>query len=514
MASLTHVAIWTQNGWKRISAQTVAKGHPGGSISAHSGMFMCELCGQYVRYVAGDVQEPHFRHSAYEESKNCPERTFGYGYNYSYIAGEHELPIRIKLLDSVGFEFELGFVPVPKELLNRQTDRTISIKATQSSDLNYTYSFHRLNKDAITYLPIGSMPCSQYIVTAPDEIQNSFWPKRVRGIPTKGAVFDGTTKRLLPEDADVAVGKDYYLLIPNAIYRKFEDVSIQLVTKQGSGWNTWYLYSITATDLTQNAAQFFLRYACRLTKEPISIQPIWPVYIQSPYVIRHKDDIVWLHIKGHGEITTKPYPATNMTYYPYGGEIVYSVNSNARQQLVSTGRVRVLEYTYLWKDSLDYRAPAPSIEVVDKNDVPLECGLQYQLPIDNFIKVTAPFDGTVLVKDNGFVIEKRSLKAQTQIEVDDIHFGIEIVIIQGLDTVWQAQYQKEKRQSNAQNEMEILRKLQHSHAGKIPIPHTISAVMPKLKEYPQIRKWLLTKVRSGYIEEDALKNFKRIIRFI
>lgn len=76
MASLTHVCMWSDNGWKRITAEQAAKLHPGGTVSAHSGLFMCELCGQYVSLTDGTVQTRHFRHSAYEKSKNCPERIF------------------------------------------------------------------------------------------------------------------------------------------------------------------------------------------------------------------------------------------------------------------------------------------------------------------------------------------------------------------------------------------------------------------------------------------------------
>ena len=37
MASLTHVCMWTDKGWKRISAVEAAKLHPGGTVSARSG---------------------------------------------------------------------------------------------------------------------------------------------------------------------------------------------------------------------------------------------------------------------------------------------------------------------------------------------------------------------------------------------------------------------------------------------------------------------------------------------
>lgn len=62
MASLTHVCMWSDNGWKRITAEQAARLHPGGTVSAHSGLFMCELCGQYVGLTKGGEKTRHFRH--------------------------------------------------------------------------------------------------------------------------------------------------------------------------------------------------------------------------------------------------------------------------------------------------------------------------------------------------------------------------------------------------------------------------------------------------------------------
>ena len=50
MASLNHVCMWSEHGWVRVTAEEAAAKHPGGTVSAHSGLFMCELCGQYVKH--------------------------------------------------------------------------------------------------------------------------------------------------------------------------------------------------------------------------------------------------------------------------------------------------------------------------------------------------------------------------------------------------------------------------------------------------------------------------------
>ena len=64
MASLTHVCMWSNKGWKRITAEEAAKYYPYGTVSAHSGLFMCELCGQYVTLTDGNIRTRYFKHSA------------------------------------------------------------------------------------------------------------------------------------------------------------------------------------------------------------------------------------------------------------------------------------------------------------------------------------------------------------------------------------------------------------------------------------------------------------------
>lgn len=65
MASLTHVCMWHGNSWQAITAEEAAKLHPGGTVSAYSGLFMCELCGQYVILTDGDIRKRYFLNTAH-----------------------------------------------------------------------------------------------------------------------------------------------------------------------------------------------------------------------------------------------------------------------------------------------------------------------------------------------------------------------------------------------------------------------------------------------------------------
>lgn len=510
MASLTHVCMWSSKGWIRITPEEVARSHPGGSVSARSGLFMCELCGQYVRFIDGDIQTPHFRHSAYEESKDCPERTYGPGENYTYEAGEHELPIRIVNITSTGFSFELGLVAVPGELLRKQVRKELTIIPSDRLMTPFVYSYERLNKDAITYVPIGNRPCEKYTIISSDEIAEAYWPRDTKGVPESGAIFDAESGRMLPDDADVAVGKQYYLLSKTRAYNIYNGVSVKQLLKRNVSWSVWYLSRVVATDFTESAAKFFLNYHCRLTIQPISIQPIWPVYVQSPYVIQNSGEKTWFHIQGQGETTTKAYPAATMLYYQSNEGKVCSIEINERQQLISTGRAKVLEYTYLWKMPLNEPVERPQIAVSDIKGNPIPSGLQNTIPQNHTIRVLAPFDGIIRLEKNGFIIDRISLKAEISVELDGIQYGVNILILQGLDIVWSAEYKKNAEKTN-EDDTTIYQKLICSHGRKVQISHTLGVTVGLLKNYPKTRKLISEKIRSGYIEEDALAYYKKFI---
>ena len=143
--------MWSANGWKRVTAEEAARLHPGGSVSAHSGLFICELCGQYVSFTDGQKRIRYFKHSANEQSKNCPERTFGTGYSHDYGLQEHDLPIRITNISASSFHFEVGLIKAPIYSLGK--DFRIEIRP-YNSDETYIYTKERLNNDGITYLSV------------------------------------------------------------------------------------------------------------------------------------------------------------------------------------------------------------------------------------------------------------------------------------------------------------------------------------------------------------------------
>ena len=209
-ASLTHVCRWSENGWKRITAEQAAKLHPGGTVSAHSGLFMCELCGQYVILTNGSVNKRYFKHSPHEKVKDCPERTFGPGYQISYGSQEHDLPIRIKDVSSSSFRLEIGLIRAPINSL--QKNFCIKISPKGASDTSYVYKKERLNDDAITYLSIGERPYEAYSLSFKNGSNKlyEFWPTEIKGIDPEGTLFEKKSGKKLDLPYILQIYSDNY----------------------------------------------------------------------------------------------------------------------------------------------------------------------------------------------------------------------------------------------------------------------------------------------------------------
>lgn len=499
--ALTHVCMWSEKRWKRISANEAAELFPYGT-STHSGLFMCELCGQYVNLVSGTMQSNHFRHSAYEKNKECVDRSVSYGYAGYFQAEAHNLPIRIKILSSDIFSLEIGFISLPESIMKDQSDRKISISGAES----FIYSFKRLIPGTVTYLDVGTKPASQYKISVSPSIDNikSYWPGVVSGLDRAGTLFDKVTGKKLPYDADVQVGHEYYLVAGMMVYGKTKDLQCREVCSMMISWKSWRVYEIKATDFNEGTAKFFLNYHCRLTDEPVVVYPIWPVYVESPYVVYHKSRQIHLYFKGNAE--AKLAPVGFITKYPLSKPKLLSITSSDRQQLLSVGRVDVLKYMYLWENELNQKGTIPQITVTDINGTNLAPGRHSTLPEKQTICITPEVDGQIIIYEDADIVEQYRLSAGHKFELDSIKFGQRVQIYQGLDCLWEAFFEKERILSD---EKELLDKLNQLSGKKIKIAHSFGAVASEFEDMPLIQLWIYQAVRKGEIGEGEFKLLKQ-----
>lgn len=516
MESLTHVCMWTDRGWKRITAQVASKLHPGGGVSARSGIFICELCGQYVTLTNSNVYVAHFRHSSAAQEKDCRERSnrlnwlYGGGI-YSYRECDRSLPIRIRVESSNYFELELGLTPIPKMFLGNKQNGKIIISLDDSRQYQYDYS--RLNLDGVTYLSIGNHPAKKYHISSSrnEEQVHTFWPSEVEGIDGDGTLFSSETGKKIPLGADVEVGKTYFLLMNHGISNECNYISIEQGCEYKENKTYWRVFKVTALEFDKDAACFFLKYHVRLTDRPIKVYPLWPSCIEAPYVIYHKEDKINMFFQGYA--VPKVFPNTNMISKGNEAASIISIQCLGRQQLLSVGRNKILEYTYLWKDSLEKIGELPSVQVTDFYGKDFEGGIITSLPEKRVLNILAKFDGEIVIEEPGKLDIRYLLHSDQRFPVDQINYNQKISVIQGLDVVWTCYFDKIKKISRySERDDKLLKKLQTGRGNQSQISNSIGALAVKMKDYPKSRAWLYKSIRSGYIYEKSLKILKTEFR--
>jgi len=507
---LTHVCMWSGHGWKRVTVSEAVSKFPYGT-SARSGLFMCDLCGQYVTLTSGEIREPYFKHSREEKSKDCPDRTFAESVDTASLdAQAHGLPIKLKIISKERFELELGLVSIPAALIG-QNDEKIIIRG-ENSPQKFQYSLERLSSSGITYLSIGDRPCEEYRISyssdAAQKVQK-FWPSVIQGIRADGTLFDEGTGKKLPEDADVSVGHVYYLMtkrkqIGDDQYRQHIHKKLICTSEIGS-FNTWYVYAIEAIEYDENAAKFFLDLHVRLTDNPIKFYPVWPAFIEYPYKVMHREDKVYFYLQGEN-VTSKAYPCSNIQEInlPDEHSKILRITCNDRQQVISAGRLKVLKYTYLWKDALSQKIERRGADVFDIEGRRIMSGTYYSTPPKKQISIRGEVDGFAEKEDEeGFTLSKNSFSAGEKIPVDNIRLGETVKIYVGLDCVWTARYEKPAANRKA-DDRKLIRKLESYHHDYIRISHAVGGFAVRLRKRPLLYDWFCAQVKKGKISRSAL----------
>ncbi len=513
MASLTHVCMWSDNSWKPITAEQAARLHPGGTVSAHSGLFMCDLCGQYVTLTDGDIRIRYFKHSASEKSKDCPERTFGAGYSISYNPREHALPIRITDVSSTSFRFEVGLIRAPVAFLSKGF--RIEIKPKGVPGISYVFNRERLNCDHITYLPIGERPFEKYTLSfqGGDGILSEFWPAEINGIDPDGTLFETASGKKLTYDADVEIGKEYYLLKRGRICKSScGSVQIRQITQKLFGWNMWSLYVVSVSAFDEDAARFYLDLHCRLTDHPVSLQPVWPLYVEGNYIIKHNHNKMFILVDGNiAAVKTFPTATVHVLNDRTAREKLYEVFCSGRQQLISAGRTHTLQYTYFWKEPLNQEGSLPTISVTDTAGIEMAPGEATSLPPKRILCFKSTYDSTIIISNNDHVIDKRTVPADKYIELGDLSFGFSVQVIIGLDAIWQIRFKKHQLDV-ADDEDELLKQLTNVSGIYIPVPHSIRNILARMKRYPKICQWIRKCINNGTINEQSYRRLQNAYR--
>ena len=514
MATLTHVVYLNGREWEPITARKAAIKTNGHSVSVHSGLFKCELCNQYVTLVADGERAPFFRHSRGEDNKNCPERTIMDNHSGDSIVifnpENLPVPLRLKVNSDNHFErIELGLLAIPENVLQKCVNRQIRIFPQGQG--RYVYNLERLKQKGITYVDVGMFPAEKYLIRMDSRLK-AYLPSTVAGISEAGAVFDTEKGKMLPRDADVRVGRKYYILRRGNFDNvdTLKDIQIDFLFKVGMGWR---IYKVKAKKSSEAAVKFFMNFHCQLTDDPVQLKVIWPLYKKEPYLIKHNKTDTVVFAEGN-HIKVQSYPEAEFDKEEFYNkkdkkELIVHVKNSSRNQVIFAGRSSILKYMYLWKEKLDSKAEWPLIEVKDIRGNEFADGIHYTLPIKKRISITCPVDGFFVHRHKNRILEKRSLPADESTVLDGVQYDDIISIFQGLDKIYEISFVRRKSET-PNNEMKILQKLSGMRGQKIVIGPAFGTIVSKLIQYPGLQRWIIQQVRHGYIYEEALRYLKHL----
>ena len=511
---LTHVSMWTKNGFMPVTAEQVAQmPNCRYSVPARSGLFLCRLCNQYVAFSSAH----YFMHSRGDQDKECPERLVGFYESIAAKVKQRALPIRLTVIDSRNLSVAIG-IALPSGVLTDQG--TISIESIDSKKA-FSFNISRFTAGDIEYVSLQQDLSSVYKLKLDENAQErlkGLIPEEVKGISAEGTLFrvlgnSKTAKKVL-HGMNVHVNTKYFLLTQYRIFlsdTKQTSLSCTQICYCNIGHRTWYVYEVNALRYDDITRRFFLKYRFILSESMEKLVTVWPVYCNSPYVTYHNSHKMWFYLHGE-DVSAYSFPATYIQSTQCGTDAdqVLQVYCNGRQQTLLAGKSKILRYTYLWRVQLITKIEEPTIIVTDLNGESIPSGETSQLPLKRILRIQGPFDGKVLIRKNGQLIEKRTLKAGQTSELDRISFDMEIQILQGLDQVWSI-YFRTQRTLFADDEL-IFQQLVQCHGQSVQFPHRYGVMENYIKDMPKVSQWIRTCIRAGIIPEDALKIIQKFVR--
>lgn len=501
---LEHVCKWTKNGWVRTNAESCRKEF-NRTVSAYENKLMCELCGRHVTFVYGKKQIPHFRHERADQN-NCPDYTDS-SKEKEALKRKYSLPLKMEFTPSMAIVFKIGF---PNGCINWEKDGKIVIERKGRAPRPYTYSSEKLDKGKTTYLTVGSVPAEKYLIKDFDGILKKTSPREIEGI--KGtALFDEETGKKLPPDADVVVDHTYLLIRSKKSAFTYPVTASLKVNKINNIEPEWCIYEVSATQFSEDAASFFLKFHTRLTNAPVQFYPIWPECVQKPYEVLCREKDLFFYLSGSDTklISGQVYSATEIASDSENSKVV-KVLCDGRKKTMFASRFNVLQYTFYNHNNLSEFAnhSKTEIAVLDDNNQKVGFGEQESLPFKNVVTIKMKYDGFVELTDSdGVLLYREDVKADQKTRIENIRFGCQLKIYCGKDCIWQASYQKKRqaKQIKAPLGRDLLIQLASYKRDMVPVPRAIGAMALKFKDNPALCRWLAAQLHRGKISRRALQ---------
>ncbi|MDU0964039.1 MAG: hypothetical protein E7A67_03360 [Peptostreptococcus anaerobius] len=517
--SLEHVCEWTENGWKHVTIEEVREKHGNVGISSSTRQFVCSLCGSSVSFTKGsELRSNYFKHaknSNCDIDKFCSDRAQNHYFKKENDFKKYTLPIRFKWEPEDSLDIEIGFLPIPNELIEKNLDKLLRIsvgdKIREKPKLKINYD--NFNSEYTSFVGIGSILDfkSEHVeIIQMDEEITNYWPKEVKVLEKSYdgsyyAVFDCESRKKLPSDADVVVNKEYYIISTKYIVGINEIVKEDIKTKYNCG-NTWYISKVKAQSFCFDAAKFFMSYGCRLTDKSISIYPVWPPYIKRDHSVFLWDNYLHLFTSDNSK-EIKIYSESKKKVLRDDNIKLVKIDS-ANKNLLTMGRVRVLRYFHLNRTKIkNTESKYLECEITRQDGEVISENILNELPINDVLYIEKIIcDGYFVIKNNGTVKQKGKLKADKKNEIEGFKYGDCLEIYIGLDCIRSISFEREIKSFYSQNE--ILRKIKSYHGDEIPLDISFSNIAISYKDDTDIFSWIKEKIKNGKISQRAFNELK------
>lgn len=516
---LEHVSTWNSHEWIRITAEEADKQYSNGrTVSADEKVFMCDLCHEYVLFTTKQKNKRHFKHSSSAQNKECEARTLAIAsQGQDFLRKSATPPMRINV--EHGFiGLEIGFPPMPADLLAQAESMQLQamVLAKGKPVLTKDVDAHNFSSESIAYYSIGPCFFEEYRFALSREDARNTFPMLNRtfaGLNASGTVFEYQSRRKVPFDGDVEIGKEYYLLTKASEYSR-ADLIVTRLRIVGDH----QLYSVIASQITKDTTAFFFQYHCRLTSTPAKLTLIWPIISEQEEAIQTDKEKLTFLLMGDASLKTEPQGINALLKRHVLSEKpstqLICVSNTSHLRMLWVARLSVLRCLNIWHRPQDMPPALSSAEeaiVQTENMSPFISGKYPALPKGNRLFVTLAYDGCMIRRRKHVVTEIVKIKASVQRNTERLGFDESISIYHGLDNIATFSFERPDRHDIMQEQV-LMASLRSCRGMAVPFPRRYAWVLARFDARSRARSYLASAMRRGCIHKDALHLIQRYVR--
>lgn len=498
--TLTHVVHWEAKlGWQHIDVEEAEKIYDGKTVRSSEQVLMCSLCHDYVTLTKSSTKRPaYFKHKRADQKsvEECPDRRNKGASGHTKISlREAKLPLRLEEHNSK-YSLKLGILP---EYSNIGLSDERIIITTDKSSIKQKISLESLDYDKVTYFELRDVAAKEYHLKFENEDINDYGlPHSALGV-IDGAFFDEQTKRRIPFNGQVQLGKEYYFAISKSS-SKYQDWkrlrgAKHTTTKELGNLNRNILvFSIKANKLNFEVASFFFILGVNLVNKLDKVYPIWPETIRSQdRYFPNSNELILYNPKKYG-IALQASRSANADI----DENVFVpeplISNDRRRALITSKNSYITDYVFLWQDDtkLTKRKSVKNEVTVydsDRNSdkYQFEIYTYNELPKKKLVIESKKQEIlTVILYEASIPVDIRE-GSKVRLRDDEINPGQEIRIYDGLVLL--------KRLKFADNDSDLDNKLYKQllsvqNSEKIKFKSNMAIWGIKLADYPKCRRWL------------------------